>query len=447
MAAHMNASTAAQETQSIALAQLVENTHQREFDKMFNTIPIYDGKDPDKFEPWLEQLQNACRVGKHDIWEVAMCCTSRPVLEVLQSMDPVLGWSKICDELQRCFSPNRTSAHAAALLTAFRKQNKNENLKSSIYQYMKLHAQATGVLAKDDYDLMRKVKFLKRLHNKFIGNKIIRSNAFKSYMTFLMADCFSKVLELEGEYQVGKVVSPGMDLHIMSGIGQLTGEEVQETNTSGDAETEQKAPAYNQNPCYNCKEIRHFKRDCPLLNQPMPIIAGKSHHTLDVGKEMLDDFLSKLLQAEWRGVKLYAKQQKERQQNMEKRYNQGGSRTYGGSRAQPATSNTPSTNTPPKKTVRFMKGPSSATPVQTRLHNWGAMQAGTQSKTAVQQPMKPIIKTNSDVSTTMREVQSEDEEPYMEDDLEDLANLPTDSEPEDLSDIDSEDYDDIDPKQ
>ena len=154
MAAHMNASTAAQEIQSIALAQLVENTHQREFDKMFNAIPIYDGEDPDKFEPWLEQLQNTCRVGKRDIQEVAMCCASGPVLEVLQSMDPGLGWSKIRDKLWRCFSPNRTSAHAVALLIAFRKQNKNENLRSFIYQYMKLHAHATGMSPKDDYDLM-----------------------------------------------------------------------------------------------------------------------------------------------------------------------------------------------------------------------------------------------------------------------------------------------------
>ena len=171
MAAHMNASTAAQETQSIALAQLVENTCQREFNKMFNAIPIYDGEDPDKFEPWLEQLQNTCRVGKRDIWEVAMCCASGPVLEVLQSMDLGLGWSKIRNELQRCFSPNRTSAHAAALLIAFCKQNKNENLRSFIYQYTKLHAQATGMSPKDDYDLMRKVEFLKRLHNKFKGEQ------------------------------------------------------------------------------------------------------------------------------------------------------------------------------------------------------------------------------------------------------------------------------------
>ena len=238
MAAHMNASTAAQETKSIALAQLVENTRQREFDKMFNAIPIYDGKDPDKFEPWLEQLQNTCRVGKHDIREVAMCCASGPVLEVLQSMDPGLGWSKIHDELWRCFSPNRTSAHATALLIAFHKQNKNENLRSFIYQYTKLHAQATGMSPKDDYDLMGKVEFLKRLHNKFIGNKIIQSNAFKSYTTFSMADCFSKVLELEGEYQVGEVVSPGMDLQVMSATGQLTGEGIHEASTSSDTEPE-----------------------------------------------------------------------------------------------------------------------------------------------------------------------------------------------------------------
>ena len=94
-----------------------------------------------------------------------------------------------------------------------------------------------------------------------------------------------------------------------------------------------------------------------------------------------------------------------------------------------------------------MKGPSSVTPVQTRSRTQGATQAGTQSKTVVQQPRKPIIKTDPDASATVRELQSEDEEPYKEDELEDLANLPNDSEPKDLSDVDSKDYDDIDPEQ
>ena len=80
---------------------------------------------------------------------------------------------------------------------------------------------------------------------------------------------------------------------------------------------------------------------------------------------------------------------------------------------------------------------------QTRSCTHGATLAGTQPKTVVQQQMKPIIKTDPDVSAAIREVQSEDEEPYTED----LANLPTDSKPEDLGDIDSEDYDNIDPEQ
>ena len=88
------------------------------------------------------------------------------------------------------------------------------------------------------------------------------------------------------------------------------------------------------------------------------------------------------------------------------------------------------TTNPPKKAVSFVKGPSSATLAQTRSHTRGATLARTQPKIAA-----------------LREVQSEDEEPYKEDELEDFVNLPTDSEPDDLGDLNSEDYDDIDPEQ
>ena len=111
------------------------------------------------------------------------------------------------------------------------------------------------------------------------------------------------------------------------------------------------------------------------------------------------------------------------------------------------TPNPSGTSNPPKKAVHFAKGPSSVTPVQTRSRTRGAAPAGTQPKIAGQPHTKPIIKTDPDVGTAVREVQSEDEEPYTADELEDLVNLPTDSEPDDLGDLNSEDYDDIDPEQ
>ena len=63
-----------------ALGRLVENTRQREFAKLFDSIPVYDGEDPEKFEPWLSKLESACLVGKRDVREEAICSSTGPVL-------------------------------------------------------------------------------------------------------------------------------------------------------------------------------------------------------------------------------------------------------------------------------------------------------------------------------------------------------------------------------
>ena len=46
MVEHLNMTVRNQELQGQALGQLVENTRQREFDKLFDSIPIDDGEDP-----------------------------------------------------------------------------------------------------------------------------------------------------------------------------------------------------------------------------------------------------------------------------------------------------------------------------------------------------------------------------------------------------------------
>ena len=176
MVKHLNMTVKNQELQGKALGQLVENTRQWEFDQLFDSIPIYDREDSENFEPWLSKLESACIVGKRDVREVAICSSTGPVLEVLNGIEDKEDWATHRDELRHCFSMNKTRVHAADLLSNFRHQHANENLRSFIHQYTKMHCQATGLKPKNDYDLSRKVEFMKRIRKTQIANKIIKSN-------------------------------------------------------------------------------------------------------------------------------------------------------------------------------------------------------------------------------------------------------------------------------
>ena len=65
-----------------------------------------------------------------------------------------------------------------------------------------------GLQPEDDYDLGRKVEFMKRMRNSAIANKIIKSQPFKDYTRYSLQSCFAKALELEGEFMVGEVIAP-----------------------------------------------------------------------------------------------------------------------------------------------------------------------------------------------------------------------------------------------
>ena len=108
MVEHLNMTAKNQLLKGQALERLVENTRQREFDKLFDSIPVYDGEDPEKFEPWLSKLESACLVGKRDVREVAICSSTGPVLEVLNSIEDKEDWATHRDELRCCFSMNKT---------------------------------------------------------------------------------------------------------------------------------------------------------------------------------------------------------------------------------------------------------------------------------------------------------------------------------------------------
>ena len=97
---HLTQGIQAQGDQALALQQLAFSSHQREYDRLFNAIPIYDGEDPSKCEVWIEKLETACRTGKRDIRDVAITCAEGPVLEVINSVKADEEWPVLRDEIR-----------------------------------------------------------------------------------------------------------------------------------------------------------------------------------------------------------------------------------------------------------------------------------------------------------------------------------------------------------
>ena len=61
-----------------------------------------------------------------------------------------------------------------------------------------------------------KLDFLRKLRNKRIANKIMRSREFRNYDEFSLEACMMKALELEDEYQVGELFADDLG-QVMSG--------------------------------------------------------------------------------------------------------------------------------------------------------------------------------------------------------------------------------------
>ena len=189
---HIQIATQANKKNTEALEKLNESTRQRDHDHMFMSIEVYDGTDPKKFEPWIEQIEIACRISGRDPRVVALAKSTGAVTEVIRSMKPGLTWTEFKNELKRCFSESKSIVHAAAIFDSFRKQEDNENLRSYIHKYTKLHREATKRSSEDEYDTQAKLHFLSRLRNSNIASKISQSAEFEKYETFSLQKCMEK---------------------------------------------------------------------------------------------------------------------------------------------------------------------------------------------------------------------------------------------------------------
>ena len=128
-----------------ALHELANSTHQRDYDHIFASIPVYDGSNRDEFFPWLDDLEAGCYYCGRDIKTEALGRSAGPVQNVIMALPHNKLWSTIREELKCCFSDQISLGHTAAQLENMT-QKLNEPLRLYIYRYSKLHK---AVIQKD----------------------------------------------------------------------------------------------------------------------------------------------------------------------------------------------------------------------------------------------------------------------------------------------------------
>ena len=223
----MDASLEAQDRHARTMEKLVTENQKRGYDRFFKDIPKFDGSDPTMFDEWIDKLETACSISGRDIRVEAICYSSGPVRRILLTIPDRTTWEDIKAELRRNFSDKKNRMYATAMLTSFRPQKTGENLRNYIDSYCKLLMDSSRVTPAREYDLEKKMQFLRRLRNKRIANKIMRTREFRDYDNYSLENCMTKALELEDEYQVGELVTDDLgQVMVVEGEIRSEGEEI-----------------------------------------------------------------------------------------------------------------------------------------------------------------------------------------------------------------------------
>ena len=299
---HIQIATQANKKNTEALERLNESTRQRDHDHMFMSIEVYDGTDPKKFEPWIEQIEIACRISGRDPRVVALAKSTGAVTEVIRSMRPGLAWTEFKNELKRCFSESKSIVHAAAIFDSFRKQEDNENLRSYIHKYTKLHREATKRSSEDEYDTQAKLHFLSRLRNSNIASKISQSAEFEKYETFSLQKCMEKALILESRLQVREMVTQAREAvdNKTPEVMEIDAKPIEEEiNTMPEDKPPNRSKANCI--CYKCGGYGHYGKECTAedkdLEEFADRIVGRIEHSFQaytpVTLQYMNDIIAK----------------------------------------------------------------------------------------------------------------------------------------------------------
>ena len=126
-----------------AYREMTHSNQAREDDALFANIDVYDGKDPSKFEGWLDAVEQACNMTDRNLRKELMKKSSGAIRETLPLMTAAWTNDDVISKLRQDFSSMSTMNRAREELKDL-KQLPGQPISSYMYKYGRIHFLATG---------------------------------------------------------------------------------------------------------------------------------------------------------------------------------------------------------------------------------------------------------------------------------------------------------------
>ena len=123
---------ASQRSQQEAFQELTRASKDNANDALFASIKVFDGKDRQAFEDWIDEINQACRASDHDFRTEILKKSKGAVQQVVLSCDDLID-DELLAKWRGCFSHAPTMNEAREELRNM-KQMENESI--AVYTYM-----------------------------------------------------------------------------------------------------------------------------------------------------------------------------------------------------------------------------------------------------------------------------------------------------------------------
>ena len=158
---------AGQQSQMDAYREMTHSNQAREDDALSAGIGVYGGKDPSRFEGWLDVVKQACNMTDRNLHKELMKKSTGAIREMLSMMNTAWTDNDVISKLRQDFSSMSTMNRAREELKDL-KQLPGQPISSYMNKYGRIHFLAMGNQAHNERYPTAIMEFIKSLNPKLM---------------------------------------------------------------------------------------------------------------------------------------------------------------------------------------------------------------------------------------------------------------------------------------